>query len=103
MWVKSGAYKFLWLPEVSCSGQDCDLPKPVCTTSSTKDLFRMLKVSLYLGSVWICRLDGGVIYVFEKSEDKEYYKRAKSFRIENNAVKIKNLAVSVRPDNACFG
>ena len=30
----------------------------------------------------------------EKSEDKEYYKRAKSFKIEANAVKIKNLAVS---------
>ena len=29
--------------------------------------------------------DGGVIYVFEKSEDKEYYKRVKSFKIENNA------------------
>ena len=41
-----------------------------------------------------CGADGGVIYVFEKSEDKEYYKRAKSFKIESNAVKIKNLAVS---------
>ena len=40
------------------------------------------------------RADGGVIYVFEKSEDKDYYKRVKAFKIENNAVKIKNLAVS---------
>jgi len=43
---------------------------------------------------FVCGADGGVIYVFEKSEDKDYYKRAKSFKIENNAVKIKNLAVS---------
>merc|ERR1719440_320438 len=38
--------------------------------------------------------DGGVIYVFEKSDDKDYYKKAKAFRIENNAVRIKHLAVS---------
>lgn len=43
---------------------------------------------------FVCGADGGVVYVFEKSEDKEYYKRVKSFRIENNAVPIKNLAVS---------
>ena len=38
--------------------------------------------------------DGGVIYVFEKSDDKDYYKKSKSFKIENNSVKILNLAVS---------
>jgi len=43
---------------------------------------------------FVCGADGGMIYVFERSEDKEYYKRAKSFKIESNAVKIKNLAVS---------
>jgi len=43
---------------------------------------------------FVCGADGGVIYVFEKSDDKDYYKKAKAFRIENNAVKIKTLAVS---------
>ena len=39
--------------------------------------------------------DGGMVYVFERAEgDKDYYKRERSFKIENNAVKIKNLAVS---------
>ena len=48
----------------------------------------------------MCGADGGVIYVFEKSDDKDYYKKAKAFRIENNAVKIKQpprrLALSER-------
>ena len=36
-----------------------------------------------------------MVYVFERAEgDKDYYKRERSFKIENNAVKIKNLAVS---------
>jgi len=43
---------------------------------------------------FVCGADGGVIYVFEKSDDKDYYKKAKAFRIENNAVPIKHLAVS---------
>jgi dipeptidyl aminopeptidase/acylaminoacyl peptidase len=43
---------------------------------------------------FVCGADGGTIYVFEKSEDKDYYKRAKSFKVENNAVKIRHLAVS---------
>ena len=39
--------------------------------------------------------DGGMVYVFERAEgDKDYSKRERSFKIENNAVKIKNLAVS---------
>jgi cilia- and flagella-associated protein 57 len=39
--------------------------------------------------------DGGMVYVFERAEgDKDYYKRERSFKIESNAVKIKNLAVS---------
>lgn len=39
--------------------------------------------------------DGGMVYVFEKAEgDKDYYKRERSFKIEANAVKIKNLAVT---------
>ena len=41
-----------------------------------------------------CGADGGVVYVFEKSDDKEFYKKAKAFRIENNAVRIRTLAVS---------
>ena len=32
--------------------------------------------------------------MFEKSEDKDYYKKSKSFKIDNNTVKILNLAVS---------
>ena len=43
---------------------------------------------------FVCGADGGVIYVFEKSDDKDYYKKSKSFKIENNGVKILNLAVS---------
>ena len=36
-----------------------------------------------------------MVYVFERAEgDKDYYKRERSFKIESNAVKIKNLAVS---------
>merc|ERR1719440_712697 len=44
---------------------------------------------------FVCGADGGMVYVFEKSDDKDYYKKAKGFRIENNASKI--LAVAVSP------
>ena len=43
---------------------------------------------------FVCGSDGGLIYVFEKSDDKDYYKKVKCLRIEKNAVKIKTLAVS---------
>eukprot|EP00741_Cyanophora_paradoxa_P020094 tig00021234_g19395.t1 len=43
---------------------------------------------------FVCGGDGGILHVFEKSDDKDFYKRSKTFKIENNAVKIKNLAVS---------
>ena len=44
-------------------------------------------------SCFVCGADGGTTYVFEE-EDKDYYKRAKSFKVENTAVKIRHLAVS---------
>eukprot|EP00967_Tisochrysis_lutea_P077403 scaffold105095_cov27-Tisochrysis_lutea.AAC.1 len=47
---------------------------------------------------FVCGADGGVVYVFEKTEDKEYYKRTKSFRIEGNQCKIKSLAVTPSED-----
>ena len=43
---------------------------------------------------FVCGSDGGVVHVFEKAEEKEYYRRVKSFRIEGHAVKILNMAVS---------
>jgi len=43
---------------------------------------------------FVCGADGGVVYVFEKSDDKDYYKKSKTFKIEGNSVKIMNLAVS---------
>ena len=36
-----------------------------------------------------------MIYVFEKSDDKDYYKKAKAFRIENNAVRIMGVVFLV--------
>lgn len=44
---------------------------------------------------FICGGNGGVLHLFEKTEDKDYYKRAKSFRVESpQQAKIKNLALS---------
>lgn len=43
---------------------------------------------------FVCGADGGMVYVFEKTDDKDYYKQTKTFRIENNLSKIKSLAVS---------
>mmetsp|Transcript_22834 Transcript_22834/g.63112 ORF Transcript_22834/g.63112 Transcript_22834/m.63112 type:complete len:1547 (+) Transcript_22834:150-4790(+) len=37
--------------------------------------------------------DGGVVTIFEK-DDKEMYRRARAFTIENNPVKIKHVAIS---------
>mmetsp|Transcript_31019 Transcript_31019/g.42984 ORF Transcript_31019/g.42984 Transcript_31019/m.42984 type:complete len:1197 (+) Transcript_31019:119-3709(+) len=37
--------------------------------------------------------DMGLLSLYEKTEDKEYYKKTKTFAIENNAVKVKNLAI----------
>eukprot|EP00217_Crustomastix_stigmatica_P010708 CAMPEP_0183813298 /NCGR_PEP_ID=MMETSP0803_2-20130417/52843_1 /TAXON_ID=195967 /ORGANISM="Crustomastix stigmata, Strain CCMP3273" /LENGTH=1181 /DNA_ID=CAMNT_0026058151 /DNA_START=28 /DNA_END=3573 /DNA_ORIENTATION=- len=43
---------------------------------------------------FVCGGDNGVLSIYERSEDKDYYKRSKSFSIEDHHVKIKNLAVS---------
>eukprot|EP00854_Cymbomonas_tetramitiformis_P012413 gene12413-14666_t len=38
--------------------------------------------------------DGGLLSLYEKTEEKEYYKKSKTFTIENNIVKVKSLAIS---------
>lgn len=38
--------------------------------------------------------DNGLLSIYEKTEDKEYYKKQKSFTIEGNQCKIRNLAIS---------
>uniref|UniRef100_A0A7S0VMW2 Cilia- and flagella-associated protein 57 n=1 Tax=Hemiselmis tepida TaxID=464990 RepID=A0A7S0VMW2_9CRYP len=38
--------------------------------------------------------DDGSIAIYDKTDEKELYKRTKVFRIDNNAVKIRHLAVS---------
>eukprot|EP00899_Mesostigma_viride_P000129 jgi/Mesvir1/10116/Mv16834-RA.2 len=43
---------------------------------------------------FVCGCDGGMLMIFEKLDDKEGFKKTKSFRIEHNAVKINNLTVS---------
>ncbi len=50
---------------------------------------------------FVCGCDEGVLHVFERDE-KEAYKRSKSFQIESNLVRIKNLAIAPSEDNvAC--
>ena len=53
----------------------------------------------YSNKGFICGGDNGVLSIYEKSEDKDYYKRTKSFTIENQGVKIKNLALSPSEEN----
>ena len=48
---------------------------------------------------FICGGDHGVLSIFERSEEKEMYKRTKSFSIENHSVRIKNLALSPSEEN----
>mmetsp|Transcript_155 Transcript_155/g.483 ORF Transcript_155/g.483 Transcript_155/m.483 type:complete len:1201 (-) Transcript_155:691-4293(-) len=38
--------------------------------------------------------EDGVISIYEKTEDRELYKKARAFRIENNAVKVRHMSVS---------
>jgi WD40 repeat protein len=47
---------------------------------------------------FVCGCDEGVLYVFERDE-KEIYKASKSFQIEGNFVRIKNIAISPSEDN----
>ena len=37
--------------------------------------------------------DGGLLSLYEKTEDKDYYKKTKTFGIENHPVKVKSLAI----------
>lgn len=48
---------------------------------------------------FICGGDNGILSIYERSEEKEMYKRTKSFSIENHAVRIKNLALSPSEEN----
>jgi hypothetical protein len=48
---------------------------------------------------FICGGDNGVLSIYERSEEKEMYKRTKSFSIENHNVRIKNLALSPSEEN----
>eukprot|EP00163_Fabomonas_tropica_P019041 TRINITY_DN334_c0_g1_i4.p1 TRINITY_DN334_c0_g1~~TRINITY_DN334_c0_g1_i4.p1 ORF type:complete len:1057 (+),score=414.00 TRINITY_DN334_c0_g1_i4:945-4115(+) len=51
---------------------------------------------------FVCGGDGGVLSLYEKTDDKEYYRMSKQFKIENNAVKIKTLAITPSEDTlAC--
>jgi len=47
---------------------------------------------------FVCGCDEGMLHVFERDE-KEFYKQSKSFQIDGNYVKIKNLSVSPSEDN----
>ena len=47
---------------------------------------------------FVAGCDEGVLYVFERDE-KEIYKQSKTFQIDNNYVKIKNLAISPSEDH----
>lgn len=47
---------------------------------------------------FICGCDEGVIYIFERDE-KEFFKRTKSFQIDNNYVRVRNIAISPSEDN----
>lgn len=47
---------------------------------------------------FVCGCEEGVLYVFER-DDKEIYKQSKSFQIDGNYVRIKNLAISPSEDN----
>eukprot|EP00002_Diphylleia_rotans_P000166 TRINITY_DN1008_c0_g1_i4.p1 TRINITY_DN1008_c0_g1~~TRINITY_DN1008_c0_g1_i4.p1 ORF type:complete len:1179 (-),score=303.89 TRINITY_DN1008_c0_g1_i4:414-3950(-) len=43
---------------------------------------------------FICAGDGGSLAIYEKSDDKEYYRKAKQIKVENNTSKIRNVAMS---------
>ena len=43
---------------------------------------------------FVCSGSGGVVSIFEKSEDRDSYKKSKSFRIEDHPQRILSLAVS---------
>lgn len=43
---------------------------------------------------FICGGSAGTIHLFEKTDDKDYYKNAKTFHVENHQAKIKSLAIS---------
>ena len=43
---------------------------------------------------FMCSGSGGVVSIFEKSEDRDSYKKSKSFRIEDHPERILSLAVS---------
>ena len=43
---------------------------------------------------FVCSGSGGVVSIFEKSDDRDSYKKSKSFRIENHPQRILNLAIS---------
>jgi WD40 repeat protein len=47
---------------------------------------------------FVAGCDEGILYVFERDE-KEIYKQSKNFLIENNYVRIKNIAISPSEDN----
>jgi len=49
---------------------------------------------------FVCGCDGGMLLMYEKSEEKmEYFKRSKWFKVENNHVPILSMSVSPSEEN----
>jgi len=63
------------------------IPRPPSDSNSIESIVGFSK-GIVTGS------DDGSIAIYDKTEEKEQYKRTKVFRIDNNAVKIRHLAVS---------
>lgn len=42
------------------------------------------------------------MYIFEKSDEKDYYKKTKNFRIESNAVKVSGKPSRSSPPHPCL-
>ena len=48
---------------------------------------------------FVCAGSGGIVAIYERTEEKDFFKKAKTFTIDGHAVKVKSLAVSLNEES----